>query len=288
MFSKDFYRQIFNWLTSFVLQPDGSPSKLWRLSVVILILLNLVFLIIWQRDILAAFWGEWNEILGEECFPPLKVQDLSILFYGPTMLVESAIPTTTLMIRNDGESQLCDIHLALFSPDGAIRVNGGAPMPNSLRITQLLPGATYEQHFELVTTGLLSQATITPMLNLEVSYRSSGLQGGTIIDCAVAQEPGIVISHHITRAYTFKTSRFVRFHGAVGQLRKMGMGTANNIMELSASIKALFAAIIGLIVIIVTPIRQAIVNFGRPIVRWINNIKGTPSSLSDNSSPPKN
>jgi hypothetical protein len=106
-----------------------------------------------------------------------SLQNLSIAFYGPEMLVLGEIAETTIMLRNDGNEALRDIQVAIISPTGNVRIERDEnPGSNALRLDSLQPGATWQDKVRLTTT---TRQSISPTLNLDllINYRSGGLKG---------------------------------------------------------------------------------------------------------------
>jgi hypothetical protein len=236
---------------------------MWRALMVSFSLINLVLLGMWQRGQISTFLGEWGQIYDEVHFPPAKICDLSIILYGPTMLVETASSHATVLLRNDGTETLHDIRLALVSQDGGIRVSGGDPTPNSLYVAQLSPGAVHEQSFALTTVRALS-STVNPALDLEVSYNSGG------------SAPKRVESQHITDACTFKMSEFADLHTTLARWLRVGEGGASTLERLS-TVLAMFAGALGGFIAAVTAF---LIKPSRSGINWLVSWIRSPTSVA--------
>lgn len=253
---KENYQLIYKWLVSAVVS-NTSGSKAWRRLLVALVVLNIILFLGWQMKSIIYFIKEIEKIYGETRFVLKTDNDLYVTLYGPIMLAETVNSSATVSIRNEGNEILHDIHLALISKNGEIRVSNGESVLNSMDVPKLLPGEDYEHTFMLTPVRTLSTTIMTPTLNLYVSY-SSG-------------DPATVNSQKITDVYTFQISQFATLHRTVAQWQKVATGITITLMQLITHVQSLIGAVVAFFITPITLFIKPVRDHALKLIRWIEN-----------------
>jgi hypothetical protein len=229
-------RLLTDWVLAIYL-PDGRARWIWRTSLVFLFLLNLVLFFTLQSETAGAFFVELVQAHEIVPFPAIVKDELTVFLYGPSILTEVAQGRIELHVRNDSPYPLNDLQMALVSPKGAIRVEGGTSLPNTFQVENLPPGSYCTHTFKII--GLFgTEQAMTQTLDLNFSY-SREISSTSNLTTEVRE-------YH-PNAYIFQLSHFTKAHRALRQALNISQGGATTLDEWRTVLTALFAAIGGFV-----------------------------------------
>lgn len=171
-------RQHLDEFTELVRLAFDNPKNLVHIArrmILVLIPTCIALVLVLNRETISAVLSELPLIYNTDHLQTTNSGELTIMTYGPQLLVEEEVGNASILLRNDSTSALADIHISIFNSTGEARVTVGDPgTSNSLAVDELGAGANHQLPLT-ISLAQVHQQIKSVDLAIVVNYRRGGL-----------------------------------------------------------------------------------------------------------------